>query len=312
MSDVDNRTMPGRTLEGGTGETPVLQDSCQAGRAAEQGTGQTPVLQDSCQAGRVAEGGTGETPVLQDSCQAGRAAEGGTGQTPVLRGSGQADPPAEQGTGETPVLRDSCQAGRVAEGGTGQTPTSPQGGVDLDAVESWPYPKQEYPLRVLWALIWATVWKLCWKRLAGLRTGILRMLGAKIAGPAHIAGSAHVQRPWDLVMGRRCALGPRVRLYNLGHLEIGDQVVISQDAYICGGTHDYTDPTYPLIRTTIRIGSNAWIAAGAFIGPGVTIGEGAVVGARAVVVNDVPPWTVVAGHPARVIKKREMKKKDEA
>ena len=54
----------------------------------------------------------------------------------------------------------------------------------------------------------------------------------------------------------------------------------------------------------IVIGDDAWIAAGAFIGPGVTIGAGAVVGARAVVMKDVPPWTVVAGNPAKFISKR--------
>ena len=61
----------------------------------------------------------------------------------------------------------------------------------------------------------------------------------------------------------------------------------------------------------ITIGSYVWIAAGAFIGPGVTIGDGAVVGARAVVTRDVEPWTVVAGNPARMIKRREIRKPGE-
>jgi putative colanic acid biosynthesis acetyltransferase WcaF len=62
----------------------------------------------------------------------------------------------------------------------------------------------------------------------------------------------------------------------------------------------------PLVRREIVIKDKAWICAGAFIGPGVTIGEGAVVGARACVMKEVPPWTVVAGNPARVVKKRRM------
>ncbi|WP_431137886.1 hypothetical protein [Psychroserpens mesophilus] len=52
------------------------------------------------------------------------------------------------------------------------------------------------------------------------------------------------------------------------------------------------------------MGNSVWICAGAFIGPGVTIGEGAVVGARAVVTSNGEPWTVVAGNPAILIKKR--------
>jgi putative colanic acid biosynthesis acetyltransferase WcaF len=173
--------------------------------------------------------------------------------------------------------------------------------------ERWPYPGHEYPLRVLWVLVWATVWQLCWSRLARLRTIVLRLFGARCASVMHVAGSVRIARPWDFESGR-CSIGPRTHLYNLGGLKIGEQVVISQDVYICGGTHDYTDPTYPLLRKKIVIGDYVWIAAGAFIGPGVTIGEGAVVGARAVVMKDVPPWTVVAGNPAVVVKIRVMKK----
>ena len=62
-----------------------------------------------------------------------------------------------------------------------------------------------------------------------------------------------------------------------------------------------------LTYAPIQIDDQVWIAARAFIGPGVKIGEGAVVGACAVVTSDVSPWTVVAGNPAKFIKKRELK-----
>ena len=52
---------------------------------------------------------------------------------------------------------------------------------------------------------------------------------------------------------------------------------------------------------------NVWIATGAILLPGVTIGEGAVVASGAVVTKDVPSWTVVAGNPAKYIKKRELR-----
>lgn len=104
-------------------------------------------------------------------------------------------------------------------------------------------------------------------------------------------------------------MGPRTQIYNLGAFTLGNRSIISQDVYVCGGTHDYTSPTYPLLRRDVVIEDDVWICAGAFIGPGVRIGQGAVVGARAVVVKDVPPWTVVAGNPAREIKKRVLKSK---
>lgn len=170
----------------------------------------------------------------------------------------------------------------------------------------WPYPKGIYVRRALWAVVYGTIWKLCWKRLGNLRPGLLRMFGARTRGAALFHGNTWVEMPWNLSLGKHTAFGPGVILYNLGPMRIGDHTIVSQDAYLCGGTHDYTDAGYPLIRKEIDVGPYVWIGAGAFIGPGIAIGEGAVVGARAVVTRDVPPWTVVAGNPAREIKKREL------
>jgi phosphonate metabolism protein (transferase hexapeptide repeat family) len=55
---------------------------------------------------------------------------------------------------------------------------------------------------------------------------------------------------------------------------------------------------------SVRLGHDVWIGHGAVVLPGVTVGTGAVVGAGAVVTRDVPPYTIVAGSPARVIRKR--------
>jgi acetyltransferase-like isoleucine patch superfamily enzyme len=55
----------------------------------------------------------------------------------------------------------------------------------------------------------------------------------------------------------------------------------------------------------IRIGKNVWIGADACVLPGVTIGEGSVVGTRSVVTQDVPPYTIAAGNPARIVRRLE-------
>jgi putative colanic acid biosynthesis acetyltransferase WcaF len=85
---------------------------------------------------------------------------------------------------------------------------------------------------------------------------------------------------------------------------------VSQDAYICAGTHDYTRPNLPLLRPTITIGDGVWVAAQAFLGPGVTVGDNCVIAARAVVVKDVPPGVVAGGNPCKVIKPRPMGQTD--
>jgi acetyltransferase-like isoleucine patch superfamily enzyme len=61
---------------------------------------------------------------------------------------------------------------------------------------------------------------------------------------------------------------------------------------------------FPGLDRTVRIGHDVWIGDAAMIAPGVRIGDGAVVGARALVLEDVPPYAIVVGHPARVLRYR--------
>jgi putative colanic acid biosynthesis acetyltransferase WcaF len=170
--------------------------------------------------------------------------------------------------------------------------------------DAWPYPFGVYVRRATWCLCFFTIWKICPRRIYWLRAGILNLFGGRVSWAAAFSHNSWVEMPWDLTVGKHSIIGPRAVIYNLGGVIIGDRTVISQDVYICGGTHDYTDPNYPLIRKQVVIGSQVWVAAGAFICPGVTVGEGAVVGARSVVTKDVDPWTVVGGNPAKVLKKR--------
>jgi putative colanic acid biosynthesis acetyltransferase WcaF len=156
----------------------------------------------------------------------------------------------------------------------------------------------------VWLVVQATVWQLAWKRIPALRAALLKAFGATVPLGTLISEKVRVYFPWALSVGRHVAIGPRVDFYNLGGVDLGDRVVVSQDVHFCGGTHDYCNPRYPLIRRRIVVEDDVWIGAGAFIGPGVTIGRGAVVGARTVVMSEVPPWKVVAGNPARVIKDR--------
>lgn len=95
-----------------------------------------------------------------------------------------------------------------------------------------------------------------------------------------------------------------------GGLEIGDEVLIGSHVHILSAGHviDGADASIwrnPISHGKICIGRGAWIAAGATILQGLTIGEGAVVGAGAVVTRSVPPYAVVAGNPARLIRYRK-------
>ena len=156
--------------------------------------------------------------------------------------------------------------------------------------------------QVLWLLASKLMYIASWR----IRSALFRVFGAKVANDCALYPSARYYAPWNLECGSRVCIGPEVEVYNKAKVVIGSNVVISQGAYICTASHDISSPTMDLVLKPITIGDNVWIAAKATILPGVTVGEGAVVGACAVVAKDVPPWSVVAGNPARVVKKREL------
>lgn len=159
--------------------------------------------------------------------------------------------------------------------------------------------------RMLWAMIEATAFRMSFRTWNPWRSFLLRLFGAHIGPGCTIRSSARVYYPWNLTMGAVSALAEDVVVYNLGTISIGDRVVISQEAYLCAGTHDYHRKALPLLTPPIVVKDDAWICARAFIGPGVTVGEGAIVGAASVAMRSVEDWTIVAGNPAQFVKPRE-------
>lgn len=160
------------------------------------------------------------------------------------------------------------------------------------------YSARELVLRTLWALV-APAFRFSPRPFFAWRRFLLRLFGAQIGASVNLYSSAVITMPWNLDIGDWSAVGEGVLIYNLGHVSIGSRVTVSQRAHLCAGTHDHTRRDMPLLKPPIRVDDDAWICADAFVAPGVTVGAGAVVGARAVAVNDVPPWTVVVGNPAR-------------
>ena len=105
-------------------------------------------------------------------------------------------------------------------------------------------------------------------------------------------------------MKHRACLGERANAYSLGRIEILEGATVAQEAYLCTGSHDFSDPALQLIVNKITIEPHAFIGVRAMIMPGVKVGKNAVVGAMSVVTKDVSPDQVVAGNPARKIGER--------
>lgn len=135
---------------------------------------------------------------------------------------------------------------------------------------------------------------------------LLRLFGARVGKNCTIRRTSRVYYPWLFSMGDLSSLGDRTEVYNLGAVVIADRVTISQEAYLCSGTHDYTKLEMPLVVQPISVESDVWVGARAFICPGITLRRGSVVGAGAVVTRDVDEWSIVGGNPAKLIKKRTL------
>jgi maltose O-acetyltransferase len=119
----------------------------------------------------------------------------------------------------------------------------------------------------------------------------------------------------------RCDYGTQIRIgartfVNFGLVALDVAAITIGDDVQIGPNVQLLTPTHPLDADLRRakwesaepivIGHNAWLGGGAIVLPGVTVGDNAVVGAGAVVTKDVPPNSVVAGNPARVIRTLEI------
>jgi acetyltransferase-like isoleucine patch superfamily enzyme len=107
----------------------------------------------------------------------------------------------------------------------------------------------------------------------------------------------------NIQVGKNVFINHACTFMDRGGIEIEDDVLIGPKANLITINHPL-DPSerQSTISTPIIIKKNAWIGVGAMVMPGVTIGENSVVSAAAVVTKDVPPNTVVAGVPAKIIK----------
>jgi len=123
----------------------------------------------------------------------------------------------------------------------------------------------------------------------------------------------------EIKIGEWCYLGEGSRIWSAASIEIGDRVLISHSANIFDSlTHplqaaarhvqvkqifEHGHPLkLSLDERPVKIGNDAWIGAGAMVLRGVNVGDGGVVAAGAVVTKDVPPYSIVAGNPAVVVR----------
>ncbi|KAA3599454.1 CatB-related O-acetyltransferase [Stenotrophomonas maltophilia] len=106
----------------------------------------------------------------------------------------------------------------------------------------------------------------------------------------------------SIIIGAFCSIADEVAIFGGG--EHNAQWVTTFPLRIALGHPDAHADGHPATRGPTRIGNDVWIGHGATIMSGVTVGNGAIIGARAVVAKDVPPFAVVVGNPARIVRYR--------
>ena len=153
---------------------------------------------------------------------------------------------------------------------------------------------------LLWQLMQSSLFAWSPQPLYGWRRFLLRSFGARIGKGVTIRPTVRITYPWKLSCGDHSWIGDYAELYSLGPINIGRNAVVSQNSYLCTGSHDYQKLSFPIFAKPITIGDEAWIAADVFVAPGVTIGAGAVVGARSSVFKDIPDCAIAKGYPAVV------------
>jgi len=137
-----------------------------------------------------------------------------------------------------------------------------------------------------------------------IREVFSELIGAKVDDGFSLIPPFYTTGGENIRIGRRVFVNQNCTMYDLGGIDIGDDVMIGPNVSLITSSH----PIEPSRRRAgvavapIVIGKNVWIAAGVTVIGGVTIGENSVIAAGSVVTRDVPPDSLAAGNPARVIR----------
>ena len=130
------------------------------------------------------------------------------------------------------------------------------------------------------------------------------LTASKIDESCFIIPPFHTEFGKNTKIGKNVFINSCCRFQDNGGIEIGDKTMIGPNVTIVTVNHEINPETrINAIPKPVKIGKNVWIGAGCTILPGVIIGENSIIGAGSVVTKDVPANIVVAGNPAKLIKK---------
>lgn len=157
---------------------------------------------------------------------------------------------------------------------------------------------------VLWYLIKIVFFLSAIPFPSSLKANLLRFFGGRVGKDLVIKPRVNIHFPWKLTIGDNVWIGEEAFLLNFEELTIGCNVCISQRAFLCGGNHDYRDPSMSYRNGSITLKDGSWVGASVFIGPNVVIGIDSVIAAGSVVTKSIPDNLIFKGNPAELVGKR--------
>jgi putative colanic acid biosynthesis acetyltransferase WcaF len=99
---------------------------------------------------------------------------------------------------------------------------------------------------------------------SGFKRWLLQLFGAKMGKGVVIKPRVNIHMPWKLVVGNYVWIGEEVFILNFEKITIGDNVCVSQRAFLCGGNHDFGVPSMPYRNGPITLQDGSWVGAGCF------------------------------------------------
>lgn len=179
-----------------------------------------------------------------------------------------------------------------------RTPTQRDGSIPVIDLSRAPGERAAWGRPALVVYLWAMVELLFvtnpWQISSGLRVRVLRMFGAKIGNGVIFRPRTRVKFPWKLRIGDRSWIGEGVWFHNQDHIDVGHDVVISQETFLTTGSHAHRRDM-ALITRPISIEPGAWVTSRCIVLGGAHIGRSALVTPGTVVSGTVPANTIWNG-----------------
>ncbi len=161
--------------------------------------------------------------------------------------------------------------------------------------------------RVLWFMINACIMQSKWFPLSNFKVFLLSVFGAEMGDNIVIKPNVNIKYPWKLKVGDNTWIGEQVWIDNLGDVNIGKNVCISQGAMLLCGNHNYKKEAFDLVVGNINLEDGVWIGAHCVVCPGVRAKSHALLAVNSVATRTLEPYTIYQGNPAVEIRKREIK-----